>query len=156
MYRTTAKKKGFSFIEILIGMVILQVALLSFFLINQSSRAQSLDAYYEFLAHSLGNEVIEFCQGMGYKWASKYADSQDIFPLDEWHPVLEKPIFSESSYFRESEAFERYVSFSPLESDAKGVLVSIDIRVVGSNRASAWLSREQVSFATLIVEKPQR
>ena len=53
------ENSGFSFIEVLIGMVILQIALLSFFLINQSSSSQSMDAYYEFLANSLGNEVIE-------------------------------------------------------------------------------------------------
>ena len=107
---------AFSFVEVLIGMVILQIALLSFFLINQSSSSQSMDAYYEFLAASLGSEVVEFTQGMGYEWADKFIAKPDIFPLDTWHGVLEKPIFAATSYFRECDSFERMISMKKVSS----------------------------------------
>lgn len=150
------KRKGFSLIEVLIGLVIMSVALLSFFLINESSNTQSMDAYYEFLAHSLGKELVEFTQGMGYEWALKFMDAPDIFPLGTWHGVLEKPIFSDTSYFREAESFERRVNFKKVEKSGKGVLVTVDIRVKEKGRASSWLSRNFISYTTIVMEKPQR
>jgi prepilin-type N-terminal cleavage/methylation domain-containing protein len=149
-------KKGFSMIEVLIGLVIMQIALLSFFLINQSSNSQSMDAYYEFLAHSLAKEIVEFSQGMGYEWACKYIDKPDIFPLNEWHKVLEYPIFSEASYFKESDSFERRISFQKVSKSGNGILINIDIRVKDNNKASAWFSRNQISYSTILMEKLQR
>ncbi|MFZ5952460.1 MAG: type IV pilus modification PilV family protein [Candidatus Rifleibacteriota bacterium] len=150
------KRRGFSLVEVLIGLVIMQIALLSFFLINESSNTQSMDAYYEFLAHSLGKEMVEFSQGMGYEWAVKYIDKPDLFPLDEWHGVLDKPIFSDTSYFREADSFERRVKFSKVSKSGNGVLIGIDVRVKEKNRASAWLSRNYISYSTIVMEKPQR
>jgi hypothetical protein len=150
------RSKGFSFVEVLIGMVILQIALLSFFLINQSSSSQSMDAYYEFLGHSLGNEVIEFCQGMGYEWADKYIAKPDLFPLNDWHGVLDKPIFSQTSYFRECEFFERLVSMEKVSSNGNGILVTVGVRAKSNNKVKSWLSRSQLEFATIKMEKPAR
>ncbi len=150
------KRRGFSFIEVLIGMVILQIALLSFFLINQSSSSQSMDAYYEFLANSLGNEVIEFVQGMGYEWAVKYLDKPDLFPLGEWHGVLEKPIFAATSYFRECDSFERLINMQKVSSSGDGILVNIEIRVKSGNKVKSWLSRGELAFSTIVMEKPAR
>ncbi len=151
-----SKKRGVSFVEVLIGMVILQIALLSFFLINQSSSSQSMDAYYEFLGNTLGNELIEFSQGMGYEWAKKFMKAPDLFPLDTWHGVLEKPIFSSTSYFRECDSFERLVSMRELSGDAGGILVSVGIRVKSNNKVKSWLSRSQLEFSTIVMEKPAR
>lgn len=150
------KRKGFSLVEVLIGLVIMQIALLSFFAINESSNSKSMDAYYEFLAHSLGKELIEFTQGMGYGWANKYITKPDLFPLDEWHGVLEKPIFSDSTYFREASSFERRVRLEKVGDSGEGVLVTVDIRVKGRNKASTWLSRNFISYTTIVMEKPQR
>lgn len=150
------RKKGFSFVEVLIGMVILQIALLSFFLINQSSSAQSMDAYYEFLGYSLGNEVIEFCQGMGYDWAEKYIGKPDLFPLDTWHGVLDKPIFSQASYFRECDSFERLIEMKKVSAAGKGILITVGVRARSNNKVKAWLSKSQIEFATIIMEKPAR
>lgn len=150
------KRRGFSFVEVLIGMVILQIALLSFFLINQSSNSQSMDAYYEFLGYSLGNEVIEFTQGMGYEWAIQYTTKPDLFPLDAWHGILEKPIFAPTSYFRECDSFERIVSMKKVSGQGNGVLVSIGVRVKSNNKVKSWLSRNQLEFATIVMEKPAR
>jgi hypothetical protein len=150
------RKKAFSLIEVLIGLVIMQIALLSFFLINESSNSQSMDAYYEFLAHSLSKEIIEFTQGMGYEWGSKYIDNPDLFPLDEWHSILENPIFSEASYFRETDSFERKVSLSKVSKSGEGILVEVAVRVKENNRVSNWLSRNMVSHSTIVMEKPQR
>ena len=150
------KRKGFSLVEVLIGLVIMQIALLSFFLINESSNTQSMDAYYEFLAHSLGKETVEFSQGMGYSWAKKYITKPDIFPLDSWHGVLEKPIFSDTSYFREADSFERRVNFKEVSKGGEGILVTVDIRVKPNNKASAWLTRDFISYTTIVMEKPQR
>ncbi len=144
---------AFSFVEVLIGMVILQIALLSFFLINQSSSSQSMDAYYEFLAASLGSEVIEFTQGMGYEWADKFIIKPDIFPLDTWHGVLEKPIFAATSYFRECDSFERMIS---MKKAGNGILVTVQVRVKSNNKVKSWLSRGQLAFSTIVMEKPAR
>ncbi len=149
-------RRGFSFVEVLIGMVILQIALLSFFLINQSSSSQSMDAYYEFLANSLGSEVIEFTQGMGYSWAEKYIAKPDLFPLGTWHGVLEKPIFAASSYFRECDSFERMISMAKVSSAGNGVLVSVQVRVKSNNKVKSWLSRGNLAFSTIVMEKPAR
>lgn len=150
------KHRGFSFVEVLIGMVILQIALLSFFLINQSSSSQSMDAYYEFLGHSLGSEVIEFTQGMGYEWAEKYMSKPDLFPLDSWHGVLEKPIFAPTSYFRECDSFERNVVMKKVTGQGNGILVSVGVRVKSNNKVKSWLSRSKLEFATIVMEKPAR
>ncbi|NCB37777.1 MAG: hypothetical protein EOM80_03325 [Erysipelotrichia bacterium] len=150
------KRGGFSFVEVLIGMVILQIALLSFFLINQSSSSQSMDAYYEFLGHSLGNEAIEFCQGMGYDWAVKYMGKPDLFPLNSWHGVLEKPIFSPASYFRECDSFERLINMQKVSDSGNGVLVTVGVRVKNANKVKSWLSRSQLEFATIVMEKSAR
>jgi len=150
------KRRGFSFIEVLIGMVILQIALLSFFLINQSSSSQSMDAYYEFLANSLGNEVIEFVQGLGYEWAVKYLDKPELFPLGVWHGVLEKPLFAATSYFRECDSFERLINMQKVSSSGDGILVNIEIRVKSGNKVKSWLSRGELAFSTIVMEKPAR
>ncbi|GAB4280408.1 MAG: hypothetical protein Kow0029_24950 [Candidatus Rifleibacteriota bacterium] len=150
------KRFGFSLIEVLIGLVIMQIALLSFFLINESSNTKSMDAYYEFLAHSLGKEVVEFTQGMGYAWAKKYMDKPDIFPLDEWHGILEKPLFSATTYFREADAFERRVNFKKVSKSGEGILVTIDIRVKPKNKAGSWLTRNYIRYTTVVMERPQR
>lgn len=150
------KRKGFSLIEVLIGMVIMSVALLSFFMINESSNSKSMDAYYEFLAHSLGKELVEFTHGMGYEWAQKYMTKPDLFPLDEWHGILEKPIFSDSTYFREADSFERKVNFKKVSKAGEGILITVDIRVKEKNKAASWLSRNFISYTTIVMEKPQR
>ncbi|MBU1106372.1 MAG: prepilin-type N-terminal cleavage/methylation domain-containing protein [Candidatus Riflebacteria bacterium] len=156
IFQKNKQHRGFSLIEVLIGMVIMSVALLSFFLINQTSSSQSMDAYYEFLAQTLGNETVEFCQGMGYAWALKYMDKPDIFPLNEWHGILDKPIFSKTSYFRECDSFERMVNMSKISGGGEGILVTIGVRVKSNNKVRAWMSRSQLQFATIVMEKPAR
>jgi prepilin-type N-terminal cleavage/methylation domain-containing protein len=153
---TALKRKGFSLVEVLIGLVIMQIALLSFFMVNESSNSKSMDAYYEFLAHSLGKELVEFSQGMGYEWSLKFMDKPDLFPLDTWHGILEKPIFSDTSYFREADSFERRVNMKKVSKSGNGVLVTVDIRVKEKGRASTWLSRNFISYTTIVMEKPQR
>ena len=149
-------KKGFTLVEILIGLVILQVALLSFFAINQSSNSRSMDAYYEFLACSLGKEVLELSQGMGYKWTAEFKAKPDLFPLDSWHGILEYPIFDKTSYFSECADFERKVSFTAISGNVAGTLVQVFIRPKKDNKASSWLSRDSLSFSTIVMEKPVR
>ena len=154
--RENRKRRGFSLIETLIGMVIMAVALLSYFLINQASSSQSMDAYYEFLGQTLGNETIEFCQGMGFDWAGKYLQNPDLFPLGEWHGVIDRPIFSKTSYFRECDSFERLVNMSKVSGGGEGILVTVGIRVKSGNKVRAWMSRSQLEFATIVMEKPAR
>lgn len=137
-------------------MFIMSVALLSYFFINQASSSQSMDAYYEFLGQTIGNETIEFCQGMGHAWAVKYMDKPDIFPLKEWHGVLDKPIFSKTSYFRECDSFERIVEMTKVSGGGSGILISVGIRVKTGNKVRAWMSRSQLEFATVVMEKPAR
>ena len=148
--------KGFSMVEIIIALVVMQFALLSFFMINHSSNAKTMDAYYEYLSESLGEEVIDLCHGMGYKWAIKYIKHPDIFPLNKWHSCVAKPIFDKDSYFKECGAFERYVTFTPKTVGGNSILITVKLRVVKNSHAKSWLSRDGLTFSTLLVEEPQR
>ena len=156
IFQKNKQYRGFSLIEVLLGMVIMAVALLSYFLINQASSSQSMDAYYEFLGQTLGNETVEFCQGMGHAWALKYMEKPDIFPLNEWHGVLNKPIFAKTSYFRECDSFERMVNMSKISGGGEGILVTVGVRVKSNNKVRSWMSRSQLEFATVVMEKPAR
>jgi len=155
-FQGNRKKRGFSLIEVMIGSVIMAVALFSYFLINQASSSQSMDAYYEFLGQTIGNETIEFCHGMGHAWALKYMEKPDMFPLNEWHGVLEKPIFSVTSYFRECDSFERMIIMSKVSGGGDGILITVGVRVKSGNKVRAWMSRSQLEFATVVMEKPAR
>lgn len=151
------KRKAFSMIEILIAIVVMSVALLSFFIINQSSNSKSMDAYYEFLGESLGSETIDFCRGMGYNWAMKYLVKPDIFPLNKWHNCLEYPIFGKTTYFRECGSFERKVNFSKVKlANEEGIFVTVEIRTKEDTKVKSWLSRNKLYFSTMIEKVPQR
>lgn len=150
------QRKAFSMVEIIIALVVMQFALFSFFMINHSSNSKTMDAYYEFLGESLGEEVIDFCQGMGYKWALKYIKSPDLFPLNTWHGCLDKPIFERDSYFRECDSFERKVRFSKQTKDGNSILITIEIRTKEKTKVKSWLSQNSLWFSTLLVEEPQR
>lgn len=150
------QRKAFSMVEIIIALVVMQFALLSFFMINHSSNSKTMDAYYEFIGESLGEEVVDFCQGMGYKWALKYIKSPDLFPLNTWHGCLDKPIFDPDSYFRECGSFERIVKFSKQSKDGNSILIKIELRIKEKTRVKSWLSQNVLRFSTLLIEEPQR
>lgn len=165
----TRKKLGFSLIEILVGMFIMAIVLLSFFAINQSSSHQSMDAYYEFIGNTLGNNVIEFCQGMGYEWTNRYIDKPYIFPLDTWHEVVDHSNLSNSTsilpvgHYQEIESyehFERHVVMKKIlgtkEGSGNGILVQIELRIKDENKVRAWMSRNNLKFVTVVMEQPTR
>ena len=150
---------AFSFVEVLIGMVILQIALLSFFLINQSSSSQSMDAYYEFLAFSLAREPIEIFRGFGYDYLKMIADGNVSPPA--WYPVgafkdIDFDLMSDMQYPAEARLFQRQIELTPVNSGKlNGMRIRVTVAAKGQSRVEVWMSRKSVTLESLVMERPK-
>jgi prepilin-type N-terminal cleavage/methylation domain-containing protein len=168
-------KKGFTLVELLIAIFILQISLLAFFSFNQSSNNQSMNAYYKFMAFSLAKETIDYCHGMGYDWAIRHLESNSTrpFPLSntengEWHSIKDYYLFSKNihneqidvndAYISESVSFKRRVELKKIASprdDGRAydaVLVTVQLKPDPKSRAAQFLGNEIISFSSTIME----
>lgn len=169
-------RKGFTLVELLIAIFILQMSLMAFLSVNQSTSSKSMGAYYKFMAFSLGKEVIDYCQGMGYEWAASYIDAaaaNSPFPLSScdngnWHNVTDYFIFSKNlknetidvndAYFSECNVFERRIEFKKLNIPElsgrvfKGIRVTVQLRLQAKSRAVKFLGSEPMTFSTTVME----
>ncbi len=169
------KKKAFTLVELLIAIFILQLSLMAFFTVNQSTSSRGMEAYYKFMAYSLGKEVIDFSQGMGYRWAKAHLDSKESkpFPLSDcssgpWHKVTDHLIFSKNlndedvdvndAYFSECKSFERRIEFKEIKADqpdgksVNGILITAQLRIQKGSRAAKYLKNEVMNFSTTVLE----
>jgi prepilin-type N-terminal cleavage/methylation domain-containing protein len=166
------RRKGFSLVELMIAITILLISLLTFFMVNQSTSSRSMESYYKYMAYSLGNEVINYCQGMGYQWAKAHKDTAGAtkpFPLNDWHKVVDNLIFTEGedgeellltdTYFSECNIFERKVEFKEVKIPAtngsrffNGIRVIVNLRMKSNRKISNFLKSGAVKFASTIME----
>lgn len=165
------KNNGFTLVELLIGLVILLLSLMAFFTVNQSTSSRSMGAYYKYMAFSLGREVIDYSQGMGYKWAVAHmkSTSKEPFPLSKdgvsgWHNISDYFIFSKNitgasidlndAYFAECEMFERKIEFKEVNKGKyKGIRIIVQLRMKKGSRVARFLSNKALTFSSTIMEQ---
>ena len=143
-------RRGTTFIELLIGLFLLAMVLLSLIWMNRTSNRAAMDSYYEMVALSLAREPIEVFRGFGYAWLSTY-DSHPIddFPTFTWkkvtgaaYSVQQRPI--------ETEIFQRHIA---LENVEEAGVPAIRVRVSVSPIGASWLTRHEISLEGLIVKQ---
>jgi len=144
-----ARRRAFSFVELLIGLIFLSLVLLSLMWMNSSSNRGAMDAYYEMLAFSLAREPIEIFRGFGYDWARTYpAHPLPDFPVAEWRPVLIDP---NALYPVEAGSFQRFLELEPVERNG---VRAMRVRVRVSPLGATWMSRPEIALDALITEQP--
>lgn len=145
-------RTGFTFLEVMVAVFILAVALLSLFAVISTAGRGTMDAYFEQMALSLAKEPIEVFQAFGYHWLALGK------PLPEFPPGWsEVPGTPDSPILHPAEAnqFQRHISLEPLERDGiRGFLVQVTVRPRGMGRVAAWLSRNDLVLSAFIMEKP--
>lgn len=168
------KNNGFTLIELLISLVILLLALMAFFTVNQATSSRSMGAYYKYMAFSLGKEVIDYSHGMGYKWAVLHKNSTRTkpFPLSKdgisgWHSISDNFIFSKNfkgttidqndAYFAECEMFERKIEFKEVKIVKKdtyrGMRVIVELRMKKGSRVAKFMRQNSLTFSSTIMEQ---
>lgn len=154
------KKKAFTLIEIIIGMAMFMMVLLSIFMMNQSSNQSSMDAYYEILAFSLAREPIEVFRGLGYDTVVKICRDNNLSPalykVGEFTAIEYNPGI-ELQYPAEAENFQRKIELkeSVSENGSKYVNITVTVAVKGQSKAENWLSRKSVILQSCIMERPK-
>lgn len=152
------RRRAFTLIEVLVGMLFLSLALLGLLTLNSSSNRGTMDAYYEFMALSLAQEPIEIFRGFGYHWLcdleARRIAAPPEYPL-EWSEIHDQT-FSEVSYPSEACLFQRHIGLTPVEKGGvKAIRVKVRVGPRAQTRAMAWLSRTEVALEALILEGPR-
>ena len=146
-------KRGFTLVEVCIGILLLSLVLFSFLKINSFANRSTMDAYYEYMGQQLANEPIEVFRALGYK-RLKDAEKKPIpgyvinatQKIEEEHPGEKYPI--------EAGLFSRKVELEQIEDDGvKGFLVKVSVFPTEKNKASAWLTNQVITAAGLIIEE---
>lgn len=154
------KKKAFTLIEIVIGMAMFMIVLLSVFMLNQSSNQSSMDAYYEVLAFSLAREPIEVFRGLGYETVLKICkdnkQSPALYKVGEDTDIEYNPGI-ELQYPAEAESFKRRIDLEAKTSKdgINYVNITVTVGVKGQSKAENWLSRKSVELKSCIMERPK-
>lgn len=156
--RTNRPRGGFTILEILIAIMFLAFAILSFMWLNQTSNRGSMDAYFEFLAFSLAQEPIEIYRGLGYEQVCRYLTNSDAplpkYPLDTWIDITDDPT-SDAQHPPDAAMFSRRIEMQPVTKDGlKAIKITVMVQPKGQSRVEAWLSRQRVTLDSLIMEKP--
>jgi len=146
-------KKGFSLVEICIGMLLLSLTLFGFLRINSFASHSAMDAYYKFMAQQLANEPIEVFKAMGYHRLKKVGEK----PLPGY-PIGTAPQIQEEvpgeRYPIEAALFSRTIELEEIEeSGIRGFIVKVSVFPSGSNKISAWLVRQMVTANGLVMEE---
>ncbi len=153
------KKKAFTLIEIVIGMAMFLIVLLSIFMLNQSSNQSSMDAYYEILAFSLAREPIEVFRGFGYDTVLKICRgeiSPALYKVGDYEAIEYNPGI-DLQYPAEAENFQRKIDLEEKQSPdgIKYVKIVVTVGVKGQSKAENWLSRKSVVLQSSIMERPK-
>lgn len=152
---------SFSLVEILIAMLFLCLVIFSYLLLNHYSARGTMDAYYEFLATSLVEEVFTIFQAGGYDFVKKYGSEIPFLPdleLNTWQQISPNFNLNNKSYDRPSEVsmLERYVSLEEIKgNDIDGYKITVKIRPVTSSRIAAYLVRNIIELSTIIFKNTE-
>jgi type II secretory pathway pseudopilin PulG len=150
---------GFTLIEILIAMMFMSFAILSYLWLNQASSRGAMDAYYELLAFSLAREPIEIYRGLGYEQLDRYIVHGDAplprYPLGAWTPLTDDP-FSSVQYPPEALQFSRHISLTPVnQHGVKAIRITSTVAPKGQSRVELWLTRRAITLESLVMERPK-
>jgi len=146
-------KKGFSLIEICIGMLLLSLTLFGFLRINSFASHSAMDAYYKFMAQQLANEPVEVFRAMGYE-RIKNIDKKPLpgYPIGTVETIQEE--IAGERYPIEASLLSRTIELEEVEEDGiKGFLVKVSVFPTGSNKISAWLVRQMVTANGLVIDE---
>lgn len=154
------KRKAFTLMEIIIAMALMLIAVLSIFMLNQSSNKSSMDAYYEIMAFSLAREPIEVYRSFGYNQLSDVAKgtipANINYKIGEFQPIVYNPS-NELQYPADAENFQRRIDLEPGTSynGTNYIKITVTVEVKGQSRAESWLSRNSVKLESIIMEPPK-
>jgi hypothetical protein len=146
-----SRRKGLTFIEVLVSLMFFAMLIFPLFVLSSMATRGSMDAYYEFLAGSLGQEPIDVFRSLGYKWLVDYSS----------HPIGDYPLawkdLTDSDWQKvptETGVFRRRIEIipCPAQGDEPKVLL---VRVTIAPKGSTWLSRDQTVVEAFIVEEPE-
>ena len=148
------RRRAFSLVEILIGIVFLVFALLGMLQMNQISNRGAMDSQFELLANCLANEPIEVYQHLGYAWLKENPKGLPAYPIGGSIPIPDEP-FANVKYPISAVHFQRGIEIEALpENDGvKGFRMRVAITPVDGGAAAVWLSRDQVRQEALILEE---
>jgi Tfp pilus assembly protein PilV len=151
-------QQGISFVELLIAIVFLSVAIFSLLTLSQASHRTTMDAYFEFLAMQLAKEPIQVFRALGFSALKTYAENPlPDYPLFEWK-AMENTAEPEN-YPGEARQFSRYISLTQEAVEVQpGVSVeafkvSVTVAPLKQSWLGRWLTREQVALKSLIVKQ---
>ena len=152
----SCRNRAFTFLELLIAILFLSVALLSLFHTVSFSNRESMDASFEFTAMSLAREPLEVFRGFGYEWLSKYAD-HPLAQFPEGWADIAKIDPDAISYPVDALQFKRWISLSPfVDGGTRGIRVKTVVSPVRPGKAFSWLSRSQIELESAVFEEKPR
>lgn len=145
------KRPGFTFVEILVGLLFVGVTMFALLNLSRASAQGTMDAYQELIVLSLGREPIEVFKAFGYPWLAGYrAHPLADYPLETWMDVSDQPNLGFPLPAVVTQ-FRRRITMSEPQvvNDSRGIRIRVEIQP----RGITWLSRPQVVFEALIMEK---
>ena len=154
----TTKRKAFTLIEIIIAMAIMAIAVLSMFVLRQSSNKSSMDAYYEVMAFSLAREPIEIFRSFGYETLFKIHKGivapPPLYEIGTFKDIVYNPGI-DLQYPAEAEYFQRKIDLKSgtNANNQNYIKITVTVAVKGSSKAEVWLSRKSVVLESIIVEQ---
>lgn len=154
--RPRPPRTGYSFVEVVLALLIVSLLFLPLFTQLSQNRRSSLDSAAELLAHSLAEEPIEIFRAFGYRWASTYGKTHSIpgYPLGVWHEIAGAepgPIDRPS----DSVDFWRIITLQPLSGQCPGLRMRVKVTPRGGSRLDRWLSQDEIVAETVLFEKPR-
>lgn len=145
--------KGFSLVEVCVGMLLLSLTLFGFLRINSFASHSAMDAYYKFMAQQFANEPIEVFRAMGYQRIKKLGEKPlPGYPIGTVDQIQED--VAGERYPIEAAHFSRTIELEEVEEGGvKGFLVKVSVFPSGSNKVSAWLVQQMVTATGLVIEE---
>ena len=153
------RRRGFSLIEVMMGMLFLSWALLGAMSLLSSTNRGAMDVYYELQAFQVAQEPIEILQAFGYRWVkANYCSSRmntlGLYPHRVWHDI--NPNHA-TNYPTDVDVFQRYIDVEEVaRGDSRGLQVTVTVKPKEQSRAMAWLTwGKNISLTALILEQPR-
>jgi len=138
------RKQAFSFVELLMAVLIVSSLLCFLPVINQVSKKQTLDAYYGFMATSIAIETLELFRGLGYEWVEEFESSPEFFQ-DSKNATEHSPFGA--NYPADAAMFQRIVS---VNKQMNCFQVTVTVIPVAQGKVANWFGLNKVELSTLI------